>query len=115
MSLLLVRVRGHVDPGPVLPARSQHLVERLHAREHLVDDIGVEGLVEARGPGEVPGVDEDVAHEEHGDRVVEAVGAGPGMADGRRQRGGVAEERPDAPVERRPRAGRVVVDRGAGR
>ena len=58
---------------------------------------------------------EDVAEEEHGDRVVEAVGAGLGMADLGGRRGRVVEERLDAVAQRDPRAGGIVVDRRADR
>ena len=63
--------------GAVVAARAEHLVHGLHADEHVVHRLGVERLVEAGGAGEVPGVHDDVAQEEHADGVVEPVGAGP--------------------------------------
>ena len=54
-----------------MTACAQHLVDRLHAVEEPVHLVGVEGLVETGRPREVPGVDEDVADAERGDRVLD--------------------------------------------
>jgi len=57
---LLICGSRHLDTATVLTTGSQHLVERLHADEKVMNYTGVEGLVLARGPGHVPGVDEHV-------------------------------------------------------
>ncbi len=49
--LVGIRVDGHLRA--VVAAEAQHLVDRLHAHEHGVHLVGVEGLVEPDGPGEV--------------------------------------------------------------
>src|SRR4051794_15387247 len=68
---LVVGVVGHGHLHAVLAALAQHLVERLHADEHLADDDGVESLVLARGSGEVPRVDQHIARDDHADRILD--------------------------------------------
>lgn len=66
-------------------------------------DVLVEGLVEAGGPCEIPGMDDDVAEHEGGDRVVEPVGPGPGMGDLRGRNDGVVQHGLEAEVQGVPR------------
>ncbi len=68
---LYVGVVGHLDLRAVLPAGPQDLVHRLHARQQHRALLGVEGLVLAGRPREVPGVHEDVGGVEPVDRLVE--------------------------------------------
>src|SRR3954471_24751829 len=68
---LIVGVVRYGDFRAVVAALAQHLVERLHADEHLADDDWVESLVLACGSGEVPGVDQHIAGHDHADRVLD--------------------------------------------
>jgi hypothetical protein len=108
---LLIRIRWDGDPGTVLTAGFKHLGDRLHACQRVVHSGRIEGLVQANGSGQVPGVDKNVGEKEPPDRFVESMRSRIRVADLSGGRSRVAEKGLKTGIQRGPRSCRVVVDR----
>ena len=102
------------DPGAVLARIAHHPLHRLHAREQVGADLRVEGVLLPGGPGEVPGVQEDVGAVEAVDRLRQRVLADVGVGEGLLRGPRVVEDGLDPVGVDLPGADGIVDDRGPG-
>src|SRR3981081_4533022 len=63
-----IRPAGYLDPGTVLAGGAENLLHLLHPTEELSAEVGVQPVVLAGSPGEIPGVHEHVSGVELVDR-----------------------------------------------
>src|SRR5271165_7281486 len=63
-----IRTAGYLDPGAVLAGGAENLLHLLHPAEELSTEVGVQPVVLAGSPGQVPGVHKHVRGVELVDR-----------------------------------------------
>ena len=106
-----VRAVGYLDPGAELAGGADSLLHLFHPAEELSTEIGVQPVVLAGSPGQIPGVHEHVGGVELVDRGIQGQAADVRVGELAVRRLRIVQHRLHAVAVHLPRGDRVLVDR----
>ena len=106
-----IRTAGHLDPGAVLAGGAENLLHLLHPAEELSAEAGVQPVVLAGSPGQVPRVHEHVSGVEPVDRGLQGQAADVRVGEFPVRRLRIVQHRLHAVAVNLPRGDRVLVHR----